>query len=524
MENLFLYTLNELEGNLGYLMTDKFASHALRVLLVVLSGQPLAKSSTTSILASKRKEHIGVAGVDNKPDELGLTARTVPDSFHLAVDKMIEDTVAGLDTTYLRALATHTVGNPVLQLFLELELSRSGKQKARDQKSIFHKLLPDNPPEVGTESATFIQGLMYDPVGSRLLETIVRFAPGKTFKVLYRSLFKERLGSLARNEIAGFLVERILERLSKDDLEGAVQAILPQLESLIERSRTSLIKTMIERCAIRDVETSPIAEALETAYGADPRSRLWKMLKLTDGESPSDADKVFQGRKDKDKDPGKVHGSLLAQAMLSVPGPLCLLIVNSLVALPLPDLLRIAKDQTASHVLQASLTSANSTTNYRRSVVQKFYGQIAELATHPSGSHVVDCFWTATQGLTFIQERIAEELLAAESTIRDSFLGRAVWRNWKMDIYKRRKVDWILLAKGGDGGEGARAVKPNSQVTGDGKSGIELAREKFAAAKARKSKKERTGAATGANGMSTGVRVRRLREGAGAYATAIGAS
>ena len=43
MENLFLFTLAELEGYLGYLMTDRFASHVLRVLLVILAGLPLDK-------------------------------------------------------------------------------------------------------------------------------------------------------------------------------------------------------------------------------------------------------------------------------------------------------------------------------------------------------------------------------------------------------------------------------------------------------------------------------------------------
>lgn len=505
MENLFLYTLNELEGNLGFLMTDRFASHALRVLLVVLSGQPLAKSSTTSLLASKKSENIGVIGMDsNKSDELGRTARTVPESFQLALDKMIAYTIAGLDTTYLRALATHPIGNPVLQLLIELELSASGKQKAKDKQSLFLKLLPDNPPQEGTESASFIQGLVYDSVGSRLLETIVRFAPGKTFKVLYKSLFKERLGSLARNETAGFLVERILERLSKEDLEEAMQAIVPQIVSLVERSRTSLIKTMIERCTTRNVETAPIAEALETAYGTDPRKRLEKMLKITLVNSLPGTKDITDVRKD--KDPENLHGSLLAQTMLSVPGPLSELIVNSLLALPVADLLQIAKDQTASHVLQASLGSVNADTQFRRKLVQKFYGQIGELATHAIGSHVVDCFWTATQGLAFIQDHIAKEILADEALLRESFVGRAVWRNWKMDLYKRRKLDWINEAKAGGGAGGETVVTPDSRNRGEERSGIELARERFAAAKARKSKGAQGGSGTGANGISATAR------------------
>lgn len=505
MENLFLYTLNELEGNLGYLMTDRFASHALRVLLVILSGRPLAKSSTTSLLASKRSENIGVMGIDNnKSDELGGTSRTVPESFQMALDKMTADTVAGLDTTYLRALTTHPVGNPVLQLLLELELAGSGKQKAKDQQSLFLKLLPDNLLQEGTESASFIQGLVYDSVGSRLLETIVRFAPGRTFKVLYKSLFKERLGSLARNETAGFLVERILERLSKEDLEEAIQAIISQIGSLVERSRTSLIKTMIERCTTRNIETGSIAEALEKAYGTDPRNRLEKMLKLTFSNSLTETQDAIDVPKDKNSE--KLHGSLLAQTMLPVPGSLSLLILDSLLALPVADLLHVAKDQTASHVLQVSLGSVNGDTQFRRKLVQRFYGHIGELATHAIGSHVVDCFWTATQGLAFIQEHIAEELLADEATIRESFVGRAVWRNWKMDLYKRRKLDWINQAKVGGGAGGDQAVTSDIRGHREDKSGIELARERFAAAKAKKSRTGRVGSGTGANGISATAR------------------
>lgn len=501
MENLFLYTLNELEGNLGYLMTDRFASHALRLLLVILSGRPLAKSSTTSLLASKRSENIGVIGIDNnKSDELGGTTRTVPESFQTALDKMIADTVAGLDTTYLRALAIHPVGNPVLQLLLELELAGSGKQKAKDQQSLFLKLLPDNLLQEGTESASFIQGLVYDSVGSRLLETIVRFAPGRTFKVLYKSLFKERLGSLARNETAGFLVERILERLSKEDLEEAIQAIIPQIGSLVERSRTSLIRTMIERCTTRNIETGSIAEALEKAYGTDPRNRLEKMLKLTFINNLTETQDAIDVLKD--KNPEKFHGSLLAQTMLSVPGSLSLLILNSLLALPVADLLHVAKDQTASHVLQVSLGSVNGDTQFRRKLVQRFYGHTGELATHTIGSHVVDCFWTATQGLAFIQEHIAEELLADEATIRESFVGRAVWRNWKMDLYKRRKLDWINQAKVGGGAGGDQVVSFDTRAHRGERSGIKLARERFAAAKAKKSRTGRVGSGTGANGIS----------------------
>ena len=498
MENLFLYTLNELEGNIGYLMTDRFASHALRVLLVVLSGQPLANTATTSLLQSKKKEKIDVTGL-TKPSNSGLQARTVPDSFHEAVDKVISGTVSGLDTTYVRALATHPVGNPVLQLLIELELSKSGKKKAKDTDSLFRKLLPDDPPEEGTDSASFINGLLYDAVGSRLLETIIRFAPGKTFKTIYRSLFKDRLGSLARNEIAGFVIIRVLERLSKEDLDEAVTQIRPQIGSLVERSRTTVIKTLIERCAVRGLDTNPVADALMEAYGDEPPARLSNMLKLSiTGNEGMPKERQLQVEA---KDAGKLHGSLLAQAMLEMPGPSREMISESLLAMDTSTLVVMAKDRTATHVLQRSLTCSGQSNTFCRKILQKFLGHMADLAMDAVASHVVDAFWTASEGLQFIRERMVEELLEKEAALKESCSGRAVWRNWMMDLYKRRKSEWISKAKSAhDTPDLSSKVGTKSQSIP--KSGIELARERFAAAKAGKSKNSRAAVSTGANGVA----------------------
>ncbi|KAK5012783.1 Nucleolar protein 9, partial [Cryomyces antarcticus] len=410
MENLFLSTIKELEGNLGYLMTERFASHTLRVLLVVLSGQPLEQSTTKSVLQSKRKEKIGVHGAE-KPKDTALGKRTVPDSFSDALAKLITDSVLGLDTTYLRALATHPTGNPTLQLLLQLELTQFGKQRAKDENSIIHKLLPDDPIVEGTESASFINGLVYDAVGSRLLESIVEFAPGKLFKALYREFFKERIGSLARNEIAGYVVSKILERLSKEDLEVAVELINPQVANLAERNRTGVIRTLIERCAARRVDTQPTALQLELAYSIGGEFDIRNLLKMgrispsKEEETRKDVNGANASQTAKSA-PERAHGSLLAQSMILIPGALSGLIFESLVGLGPEPLMEIAKDPIASRTLQAALTSPNATIIHRRKLIQQLYGHIGELALDQSASYVVDAIWEGTHGLAFIRERI----------------------------------------------------------------------------------------------------------------------
>lgn len=483
---LFLDVSKELEENLGYLMTDQFASHTLRVLLVVLSGRPLVDAQTTSLLQSKKKENIELSSREKPSSKASSSARTVPDSFATTLDQMINGMVAGLDTTNLQALASHPVANPLLQLLLDLEFRQSGKSKAKDITSLFRKLLPDDPPEEGTDSASFFNGMLYDPIGSRLMEVLVKNSPGKTFKVLYHSLFRSRLSNLAKNETASYVLIKALERLNKEDLQEAIDELCPQIQLLVDRSRMSVIKSLVERCQVREVDTQPLAVALKEAYGQSSEEWMKKMLQID-----SFGSEIFFDERRKqieNQNPTKAHTSLLAQSMLEVPGPLRELITEGILAIESPSLLRVAKDRSATYVLQKSLTCSGETARYRRMIMPRLIPLASDLATDPVGSHVVDASWSGTEGLAFIRERIAEQLLQHETILRDSTPGRAVWRNWKMDMYKTKRFDWMAEAKG------------RTQVT---KTGIELARERFAtqkqSPKSRGPPRKTTSFRTGAN-------------------------
>jgi nucleolar protein 9 len=491
LAEMFMAVIEELKENWGFLLTERFASHTIRVLLLVLAGEPVDVTSNESIVASRKKERMDIPTVqgEEKPQP-EKQKRSVPETFEPALKKIMSDMVSGLDDTYLRALATHPVGNPVLQVLLFLELSHFGKSSAKDPKSTIRRLVPDESFEEESESAIFIRGLLYDPVGSRLLETMVRYLPGKAFKNLYRNNLSDRIGSLSRNSTAGYVVLRILERLGKDDLKIAMDHIVPEVTGLIERSRLIVPKVLIERCMARSVDTKPLAEALEGAYDKDPSLRLQQMLKFTPSEKPSPSeDHEMEGDEDNGRKPRfgpqesaaekaeKLHGSLLVQAMLTVPGPLSQLVYTSLLAQPSHVIIQLSQEPTSSRVVQQALTSSTSTTQIRRQLTTRFQGHLAELALNSSGSRVVDALWSATKDIFFVKERMAQELSQNEMALRDSFLGRAVWRNWSMDLFKRRRGEWTRKAKGieerTEYNEGAE--RPKSK--------IELARARYAAAK-----------------------------------------
>lgn len=477
LAEMFMQVVEELQGNWGYLLTERFASHTIRVLLLVLAGEPIDVSSNDSVVASRKKERLGVVGGETQEANPVAEKTSVPESFATTLKKVMQDMVSVLDDTYLRALATHPVGNPVLQVLVKLELSHFGKSSAKQSNSIIKRLIPDENFEEDSESARFIRGLLYDPVGSRLLETMVRWMPGKLFKSLYKNYLREQMSSLARNQTAGYVVLRVLERLGKDDLQAVVEQIAPKIPGLIERSRTIVPKVLIERCLARGVDTKPLAKALGASYDSDPTRRIEQMLRLetatADNGKPDSADNgPVSDLNPSTKAAEKLHGSLLAQTILTAPGELSELVFSSLLALSPEVLLSICKDPTASRVVQQALTSPASTPQFRRQFITRFTGHLNELALDSSGSHVVDALWPATKDIYFVKERMAQELATSELALRDSFVGRAVWRNWAMDLYKRRRGEWAAKAKGRDTSSNDSGEKPKSR--------IEMARARFA--------------------------------------------
>jgi nucleolar protein 9 len=295
-------------------------------------------------------------------------------------------------------------------------------------------------------------------------------------------LFKERLAAYARNEIATYIDCRILERLGYDDLMDAHEIIAPLVPMLCERKWTALTRTLIERCTARKIDTQAIAVQLDEAFqGADGNFDVCRMLFIDADDSiksisqsaiPSDPSQEATANS-KETATGiipatqtpkpvvdaaaaafsqpvqgaQMHFNLLAQAMLIVPGSLSALVIDSLILAPPPLLLRMAHDPIVTRTLQQALTTANASIIQRRKLIQPFYGTIGAMALDKAASHVVDCIWVGTHGLAFIRERIAEELAENEASLRASPCGRAVWKNWKMDVYQRRRPAWVRYSK-----------------------------------------------------------------------------
>ncbi|OIW26535.1 ARM repeat-containing protein [Coniochaeta ligniaria NRRL 30616] len=462
MEQLFLMTLDEFEEHLSFLLSDKYASHALRVILVILSGRPLDQLSTKSLLQSKNKEHITVPGAFAAIDELASQTRTVPETFSLAIKKIIADSTATLDDTALRVLTKHPTGNPTLQLLLELDIQLNTKAKGakadaeKPEITLIDRLVPGAPAtfsDASSPASGFVNSMLYDPIGSRLLETLITHCPGRIFKGLQANFFGPRIPSLLRNDIASYPAMKVLGRLNKEDLVEAVQKSLEHIPQFIQNGRFSVIKTMIERCNVREATdmNDEIAKAVVAAYGGDVKALV---PKLCDLDNELDEQKKGFQQDAKNKSALVSHGCQLAVAMLSIPKSGRTFIQTSLADLSEDQLLKLATTSNATvSVIIAALSTPSEKPAFHKVLVARLTPHTMKLATAQYGYTILNAIAAAPtkgEGISvpfFAKQNMVGELANKERVLRDSWTGRNVWRSWKGDLWNHRRAEWIRWAK-----------------------------------------------------------------------------
>ncbi|KAI0205941.1 pumilio-family RNA binding repeat domain-containing protein [Astrocystis sublimbata] len=474
MEEFFLLALDELEGRLSYLLTDRFASHTLRVLLLILSGRPLDQAQTKSLVHSKKKEKISAPWTFNNEAEGDNKLRAVPNSFSLATKKIIEDTVSGMSPTELRVLATHPTGNPVLQLLLELDIAMNARSSDESAKmTLLWHLLPGAPAslkDATTPACDFINSMLYDAIGSRLLETLVVHCPGKVFKVLYKHILEPRMHSLLRNDIACYPAIRVLNRLSKEDLQEVVNKTIPEFSKLVSLSRFNVIKALLERCQSRQAydEVKALTRHLIQECGNDSKSLVPHLClppSPKDGGSEKKSEPLAKNRSALVS-----HGSHLVTAMLAIPESPRKAIQASISALSEEQILELATSSApTSHVILGALSTPSQSKIFHKALVAALRPHVMELANSEHGNKVLSAIITVpsrSEGISLpfhIKESIMTELGQHEQELRDSFIGRRIWRNWKGDYWRNRRVDWIAWAKEVDSPTETKTKIPDRQ-------------------------------------------------------------
>lgn len=118
-----------------------------------------------------------------------------------------------------------------------------------------------------------------------------------------------------------------------------------------------------------------------------------------------------------------------------------LLFNNSLSELETDDVLFYLTHPQTSHVIEQMLSSQYPVP-LRRKIINHILGSTVKLAIDPAGSHIIDACWAATQDIRHYRQKMAKEMAQEEDTVRTSYFGKQVWRNWNMDGFVGDRFDW----------------------------------------------------------------------------------
>ncbi|KAJ3340573.1 Nucleolar protein 9 [Kappamyces sp. JEL0680] len=406
------------------LMVHPHASHVLRTLLNLLSGSKLVEAQIRS------KKSVAY-NMNHKTGALDTTKknRLVPASFSAKLKTLVESIAFELDD--VKSLATHPIANPVLQLLVCLpHYSDSLVKTLFDFKS--------------PQAAEFIKHLIQDKVGSHLMEKLVEHSSADVYRALYKGFFKTRWLELCAHPISNFVVQSVIGHCHKESqFEEILDTLAPHFEELLfgAAARSGIVVKIVETAIQYPQQQKKCVDALLTAFHAVESERRPDLANLVLNLRTWDS---FQERIFVHKP--HTNGSLILQHVLHYVAEQSRVFSDSILGMDRTQLELWISDPGASRILEALLASPTAPNKTKRALVEIFLGGFAKLSCDKYASHFVDKCWTASN--IDLKTQIAQEMANSYQTLYNNFHGKFILRNCGIELFKRRREEWVSHQKG----------------------------------------------------------------------------
>lgn len=491
MESLFLLMLNEYKPHIKSMVEHQYASHVLRLIILIISGKELPSTTVSNSTLRSKKSKIARKMIEIKDTDDFARAFEVPPSFKNEIKDILNSLSNNQEMKKMRELAIHKVASPVLQLAIQVEgiVDR--------ERSIWHLIfLPENSEKDSQEEA-FVEYLLSDSVGSHFLEAIIKNDGARIKYIfrLYKLYMKDRVLKLAKRSTTGvYIIQALLFKLKPVEVEYILDQIIPELSGLISISENqnldlgrSIIDASITRGNYRRDELIDqlfikLAPNLDRKNpGSNTSTELLEnTLQLTGstlGNTRDDWPTAEERRR-----------SLFLEKLMAYDYSFIVSVWANFLALPIERFMQMCFHGVFSHVVEHSLIvtkdESKDTLIMRKRFLNIFQNQIVALACNSYGSHIVDKLWDFTVLLPMYKDRIASELLSESHKVKESNYGRLVWKNWTMESFVRKKYDWKAMVK-----QQENDYYANEEETERVKKPIELKMEQIF--KAKQAQKER---------------------------------
>ncbi|EMG46897.1 Nucleolar protein required for 18S rRNA synthesis, putative, partial [Candida maltosa Xu316] len=453
-EASFLSMLNEFKPHLSSMIDHSYASHVLRLLILILAGKELPSSTTSNSTLRSKKSKIARKMIEIKDNEDFNRSFQTPPSFKNELREYCQTIAAALDTKTARELSIHKIGSPVLQLLIQVE------GLVDRERTFWHLIFCKDSEDKNSTEESFVEYLLSDSVGSHFLEAVIKNdgARPKYLERLYKLYMKDRILKLSKRSTTGvYIIQALLFKLKPVEVEFILDQIIPELSELIsiaDNQNLDLANKLIDASIIRgnyrrDEIISQLFLKFAPNYNVEhPQDNtttefIENVLQLTGSTLGNTRDDWPTAEERK--------RALFIEKLMEYDYKFVICVWFNFMALPIERFVQMCFHGVFCHVVEKSLVVEPNEPKkiqiLRKRLLNIFQGQIVGLACNSYGSHIVDTLWTFTVLLPMYKDRVAAELLSDSHKVKESTYGRLVWKNWSMELFVRKKFDWKSLVK-----------------------------------------------------------------------------
>ncbi|KAJ2024516.1 Nucleolar protein 9 [Coemansia sp. S85] len=447
-EELILGLAKTLAPQWSYLMANEYASHILRVLLLVLAGSPIEdQSNPKSSIKSKRSVKYMEDRNPQPAHHRSLASkRAVPSSFGPALTELLQTVSNEMGDLAARGFTSTTIGGTVLQSMLELQAERASIEYPG---SLLDKCLmglisaKDSSDASNARRDAYIKMMIEDVAGSHFLQMVMKLCSSELLQKFYDSYFRGNLKALAFHPISNFVVQSLFSNVkSERQLKSMIEGVAPMVGDLLFKNRPGVVRALVDSCVRLESGYLEIVNALYSGLGAKSvaeRNELINLLAflITYAEFANSDYNRLQF---------KIQGSLIIQAMLQFPSDGLEPLMESYFSQDPEKIFTWCKDPSGSRIIEAILKSKQVPANSKRRVLEQYLGRYAELAMDRCGSHIAEACWEAAD--IQLKEKILREFIKRETQLQDNQFGRFMLRNFRLEQYKRKSSEWRERERG----------------------------------------------------------------------------
>lgn len=453
MESMFLFMLNEFKPYLKAMINHQYASHVLRLLILILSSKNLPSSTMSNSTLRSKRSKIARKMIDLKDNDDFNKVYKTPDSFKLelreSLSSLYKDFTNGVEIgsqnrptisptciTKVREYCIDKVASPVIQLIIQVE-------GIFDRDRSFWNLIFSSTEEKDPKEESFVEYLLSDPVGSHFLQNVVSFTRAKSAERLYKLYMRDRIVKLAKRDTTGsYVVQSLLKHLHQNEVKEMLGNLIPEL-SLLLNSNVDFGTGVIDASIRQDnyMRDEVITQLVKKYYPEESENKniLESCLLLSSstlGNTRDDWPTAEERRR-----------SLFLEKLIDYDDKFLEITIDSLLSLPEERFLQMCYHGVFSHVVEHVLQVKRVEIIKRKLLLNILCKDVVNLSCNAYGSHIVDKLWEFTAKLAMYKERIAISLGEESTKVKNSVYGRQVWKNWSLEKFARKRFDWKRLVK-----------------------------------------------------------------------------